>query len=116
MSCDIFYFIAFEVQWLIFSLLLLFQVSKSWKVLAEDEVLWHRLCLEEGYNNGASISDSPCWKSTLRDCRNTENVVKSNWKVSTMPLQTKKYFILKQKIYMTFISDKYLFLCSITNL
>ncbi|KAK9964111.1 hypothetical protein ABG768_005310 [Culter alburnus] len=56
------------------------QVSKSWKVLAEDEVLWHRLCLEEGYNNGASISDSPCWKSTLRDCRNTENGVKSNWK------------------------------------
>lgn len=56
------------------------QVSKSWKVLAEDEVLWHRLCLEEGYHNGASISDSPCWKSTLRDCRNTESVVKSNWK------------------------------------
>uniref|UniRef100_A0A671QX35 F-box and WD repeat domain containing 8 n=1 Tax=Sinocyclocheilus anshuiensis TaxID=1608454 RepID=A0A671QX35_9TELE len=57
------------------------QVSKSRKVLAEDEVLWHRLCLEEGYHNGASISDSPCWKSTLRDCRNTESVVKSNWKV-----------------------------------
>ncbi|KAL1273767.1 hypothetical protein QQF64_026581 [Cirrhinus molitorella] len=56
------------------------QVSKSWKVLAEDEVLWHRLCLKEGYYNGASISDSPCWKSTLRDCRNTENSVKSNWK------------------------------------
>uniref|UniRef100_A0A673HC89 F-box and WD repeat domain containing 8 n=1 Tax=Sinocyclocheilus rhinocerous TaxID=307959 RepID=A0A673HC89_9TELE len=51
------------------------QVSKSWKVLAEDEVLWHRLCLEEGYHNGAGISDSPCWKST-RDCCNTE----SNWK------------------------------------
>ncbi|KAK7164057.1 hypothetical protein R3I94_002700 [Phoxinus phoxinus] len=56
------------------------QVSKSWKVLAEDEVLWHRLCLEEGFLDGASISDSPCWKSTLRDCRNTENGVKSNWK------------------------------------
>ncbi|XP_067295606.1 F-box/WD repeat-containing protein 8 [Pseudorasbora parva] len=56
------------------------QVSKSWKVLAEDEVLWHRLCLDEGYHDGASVSDSPCWKSTLRDCRNTENGVKSNWK------------------------------------
>ncbi len=66
------------------------QVSKSWKVLAEDEVLWHRLCLEEGYHNRASISDSPCWKSTLRDCRNTESVVKSNWKVSYMPLQPQK--------------------------
>ncbi|XP_051535842.1 F-box/WD repeat-containing protein 8-like [Myxocyprinus asiaticus] len=56
------------------------QVSKSWKVLAEDEVLWHRLCLKEGYHSGASISDSPCWKSTLRDCRNTESIVKANWK------------------------------------
>lgn len=56
------------------------QVSKSWKVLAEDGVLWHRLCLKEGYHSRASISDSPCWKSTLRDRRNTENTVKSNWK------------------------------------
>lgn len=56
------------------------QVSKSWKVLAEDEVLWHRLCLGEGYHSGANVSDSPCWKSMLRDCRNNENVVKSNWK------------------------------------
>lgn len=85
MSCDI-YFI--EVKWLIFSSLLLCQVSKSWKVLAEDEVLWRRLCLDEGFHNGASISDSPCWKSTLRDCRNTENGVKSNWKVSIMPLRS----------------------------
>lgn len=56
------------------------QVSKSWKVLAEDELLWYRLCLVEGFQKGANISDSPCWKSTVRDCRNTENAVKSNWK------------------------------------
>ncbi|KAM9446150.1 F-box/WD repeat-containing protein 8 [Clarias gariepinus] len=56
------------------------QVSKSWRVLAEDEVLWYRLFLEEGYNRGASVSDSPCWKSTLRDCSNTEKTVKYNWK------------------------------------
>ncbi|KAL7836876.1 hypothetical protein AOLI_G00281600 [Acnodon oligacanthus] len=56
------------------------QVSKSWRMLAEDEVLWYRLCLEEGYHSGASVSDSPCWKSTLRDCYNTEKTVKYNWK------------------------------------
>ncbi|XP_060763432.1 F-box/WD repeat-containing protein 8 isoform X2 [Neoarius graeffei] len=55
-------------------------VSKSWRVLAEDEVLWYRLFLEEGYHKGASVSDSPCWKSTLRDCFNTEKTVKYNWK------------------------------------
>ncbi|KAI4899018.1 hypothetical protein NFI96_028231 [Prochilodus magdalenae] len=56
------------------------QVSKAWRVLAEDEVLWYRLCRDEGYHSGASVSDSPCWKSTLRDCCNTEKTVKYNWK------------------------------------
>ncbi|XP_035642158.1 F-box/WD repeat-containing protein 8 isoform X1 [Oncorhynchus keta] len=56
------------------------QVSKAWGVLAEDEVLWFRMCQTEGYHHGASVSDSPCWKSMLRDCRNSENTVRSNWK------------------------------------
>ncbi|KAG9262005.1 F-box/WD repeat-containing protein 8 [Astyanax mexicanus] len=56
------------------------QVSKLWRMLSEDEVLWYRLCLDEGYHSGASVSDSPCWKSTLRDCCNTEKIVKYNWK------------------------------------
>uniref|UniRef100_A0AAY5ELV7 F-box/WD repeat-containing protein 8 n=1 Tax=Electrophorus electricus TaxID=8005 RepID=A0AAY5ELV7_ELEEL len=56
------------------------QVSKSWRVLAEDEVLWYRLCLKDGHYSGASVSDSPCWKSTLRDCCTTEKIVKYNWK------------------------------------
>uniref|UniRef100_A0A8C7HVG4 F-box/WD repeat-containing protein 8 n=1 Tax=Oncorhynchus kisutch TaxID=8019 RepID=A0A8C7HVG4_ONCKI len=56
------------------------QVSKAWGVLAEDEVLWFRMCQTESYHHGASVSDSPCWKSMLRDCRNSENTVRSNWK------------------------------------
>ncbi|KAJ8415325.1 hypothetical protein AAFF_G00423050 [Aldrovandia affinis] len=56
------------------------QVSKAWKVLAEDELLWYRLCLQEGYHGGTSVSDSPCWKGTLRDCRETEGTLRYNWK------------------------------------
>ncbi|XP_006640378.2 F-box/WD repeat-containing protein 8 isoform X1 [Lepisosteus oculatus] len=56
------------------------QVSKPWKALAEDEVLWYRLCMKEGYLTGASVSDSPCWKGTLRDCRNVEHTLRYNWK------------------------------------
>ncbi|KAM4616093.1 F-box/WD repeat-containing protein 8 isoform 1-T1 [Polymixia lowei] len=56
------------------------QVSKAWKVLAEDGVLWYKMCMREGYCRDASVSDSPCWKSTLRDCRNSDNTVCSNWK------------------------------------
>lgn len=62
-------------------LLCLLQVSKVWKVLAEDEVLWYRLCLKEGHLAGASVSDSPCWKGTLRDCRQMQDTLRSNWKV-----------------------------------
>ncbi|XP_049906599.1 F-box/WD repeat-containing protein 8 [Epinephelus moara] len=56
------------------------QVSRAWRVLAEDSVLWFRMCTREGYHQDASVSDSPCWKSTLRDRRNSAKTVRSNWK------------------------------------
>uniref|UniRef100_A0A3B5A7N6 F-box and WD repeat domain containing 8 n=1 Tax=Stegastes partitus TaxID=144197 RepID=A0A3B5A7N6_9TELE len=56
------------------------QVSRAWRVLAEDSVLWFKMCTGEGYHQDASVSDSPCWKSTLRDCRNSAKTVSSNWK------------------------------------
>ncbi|KAK5870792.1 hypothetical protein PBY51_003708 [Eleginops maclovinus] len=56
------------------------QVSRAWRVLAEDCVLWFKMCRGEGYHQDASVSDSPCWKSTLRDCRNSAKTVRSNWK------------------------------------
>lgn len=57
------------------------QVSRVWRVLAEDDVLWFRMCQREGYYQNFNVSDSPCWKSTLRDCRNSAKTVRSNWKV-----------------------------------
>ncbi|XP_072289641.1 F-box/WD repeat-containing protein 8 [Eucyclogobius newberryi] len=56
------------------------QVSKAWSVLAEDGVLWFRLCMRAGFHLDATVSDSPCWKSTLRDFRNSAKTVCSNWK------------------------------------
>ncbi|XP_067377117.1 F-box/WD repeat-containing protein 8 isoform X2 [Channa argus] len=56
------------------------QVSRAWRVLAEDGVLWFKMCTREGYHQDASMSDSPCWKSTLRDCRNSAKTLRSNWK------------------------------------
>nr|XP_048677368.1 F-box/WD repeat-containing protein 8 isoform X3 [Caretta caretta] len=56
------------------------QVSRTWKVLAEDEVLWHRLCQQEGYLPDASISDCSCWKLALQDCYIKERTLRTNWK------------------------------------
>lgn len=56
------------------------QVSRAWRVLAEDGALWFKLCMREGYHQDARMSDSPCWKSVLRDCRNSAKTVRFNWK------------------------------------
>ncbi|XP_060105965.1 F-box/WD repeat-containing protein 8 [Heteronotia binoei] len=56
------------------------QVSRAWKILAEDQVLWFRLCQQEGYMPDHRISDSPCWKATLQECREKEQALRTNWK------------------------------------
>uniref|UniRef100_A0A3Q2X894 F-box and WD repeat domain containing 8 n=1 Tax=Hippocampus comes TaxID=109280 RepID=A0A3Q2X894_HIPCM len=56
------------------------QVSKAWRALAEDGMLWFRLCVAEGHGRGAAVSDSPCWKAALRDRRVAAANVRANWK------------------------------------
>ncbi|XP_023502842.1 F-box/WD repeat-containing protein 8 [Equus przewalskii] len=56
------------------------QVSKTWKVIAEDEVLWYRLCQQEGHLPESSISDYSCWKLILQECRAKEHMLRTNWK------------------------------------
>lgn len=56
------------------------QVSKTWKVIAEDEVLWYRLCQQEGHLPQSSISDYSCWKLIFQECRAKEHMLRTNWK------------------------------------
>ncbi|XP_057687546.1 F-box/WD repeat-containing protein 8-like isoform X1 [Corythoichthys intestinalis] len=56
------------------------QVSRVWQALAEDDVLWFRLFAADGLRRDAIVSDSPCWKATLRDCRIAAANVRANWK------------------------------------
>ncbi|KAF6081152.1 F-box and WD repeat domain containing 8 [Phyllostomus discolor] len=56
------------------------QVSKTWKVIAEDEVLWYRLCQQDGRLPESSISDYSCWKRVFRECRAKEHMLRTNWK------------------------------------
>ncbi|XP_074212267.1 F-box/WD repeat-containing protein 8 isoform X2 [Camelus bactrianus] len=55
-------------------------VSKMWKVIAEDEVLWYRLCQQEGHLPESSISDYSCWKLIFQECRAKEHMLRTNWK------------------------------------
>ena len=74
------------------------QVSKAWGCLAEDSVLWYKLCQKEGYHREASVSDSPSWKSTLRDCKLSDHTVCSNWKVS--PAKLAKALLGEQRAFL----------------
>ncbi|XP_021113045.1 F-box/WD repeat-containing protein 8 isoform X2 [Heterocephalus glaber] len=56
------------------------QVSKMWKVIAEDEVLWYRLCQQEGHLPESSISDYSCWKLIFQECQAREHMLRTNWK------------------------------------
>ncbi|XP_020863604.1 F-box/WD repeat-containing protein 8 isoform X2 [Phascolarctos cinereus] len=56
------------------------QVSRTWKVLAEDEVLWYTLCQQEGYLPETSISDCSCWKLVFQESRAKEHTLRTNWK------------------------------------
>ncbi|XP_077570774.1 F-box/WD repeat-containing protein 8 [Stigmatopora nigra] len=56
------------------------QVSRVWRILAEDQVLWFRLCAAEGFRRDAAISDSPSWKAALRDSRVEAAEMRGNWK------------------------------------
>lgn len=56
------------------------QVSKTWKMIAEDEVLWYRLCQQEGHLSKNRISDYTCWKLILQECLAKEHMLRTNWK------------------------------------
>ncbi|XP_075424226.1 F-box/WD repeat-containing protein 8 isoform X2 [Ascaphus truei] len=56
------------------------QVSKTWKVLAEDQVLWYMVCQMEGYLTDTSVTAFSSWKEALGERRIEESVLRTNWK------------------------------------
>ncbi|KAM9329971.1 F-box/WD repeat-containing protein 8 [Gastrophryne carolinensis] len=56
------------------------QVSKAWKVLAEDAVLWYRVCQMEGYLTDSEVTACTSWKDALRERRTQESLLRTNWK------------------------------------
>ncbi|XP_069816852.1 F-box/WD repeat-containing protein 8 isoform X2 [Dendropsophus ebraccatus] len=56
------------------------QVSKAWRVLAEDEMLWYRMCQREGYLTGRQVTACSSWKEALKERRTRESMLRTNWK------------------------------------
>lgn len=58
------------------------QVSKSWKMLAEDELLWYRVGCKLGYvqKNDSLTIDRTNWKTFVQHGMLEERDLKRNWK------------------------------------
>ncbi|XP_023217830.1 F-box/WD repeat-containing protein 8-like, partial [Centruroides sculpturatus] len=55
------------------------QVSRSWKSLAEDELLWYNISCELGFQKGLT-SEVSKWKKEVTHAIQAEKKIRSNWK------------------------------------
>ena len=58
------------------------QVSKSWKILSEDELIWYRIGCKLGYiqERDSAAIDRANWKAFVRECILEERELRRNWK------------------------------------
>ncbi|XP_052073277.1 F-box/WD repeat-containing protein 8-like [Mytilus californianus] len=56
------------------------QVSKSWKSLADDELLWCRICHKLGYEQDTDAVEKRKWKTVVRHHIEVERKLVYNWK------------------------------------
>ncbi|XP_033747296.1 F-box/WD repeat-containing protein 8-like [Pecten maximus] len=59
------------------------QVSRSWRSLAEDELLWCNLCHSLGYEEEHVTRDRGQWKAIVRENITKDKQIVSNWKNRT---------------------------------
>ncbi|XP_056392828.1 F-box/WD repeat-containing protein 8 isoform X2 [Hyla sarda] len=67
------------------------QVSKTWRVLAEDEMLWYRICHREGYLTDRQVTACSSWKEALKERHTRESMLRTNWKNRTGAVSQLQY-------------------------
>ncbi|XP_041350177.1 F-box/WD repeat-containing protein 8-like [Gigantopelta aegis] len=56
------------------------QVSRSWRSLAEDDLLWCRICRDLGYEKDMTPRSVTNWKQVVREYISRKKTLISNWK------------------------------------
>uniref|UniRef100_A0A0B7AW99 F-box domain-containing protein n=1 Tax=Arion vulgaris TaxID=1028688 RepID=A0A0B7AW99_9EUPU len=56
------------------------QVSHSWRNLADDELLWCKICHSLGYDTDLHVSAGQGWKGVVRHHVQEKKLLKENWK------------------------------------
>ena len=65
------------------------QVSKSWRVLSEDELIWCRICHSLGRETIYTTREKQNWKQIVRHNIERQRLLIANWKVFTIKAQKK---------------------------
>ncbi|XP_065292370.2 F-box/WD repeat-containing protein 8-like [Dermacentor albipictus] len=56
------------------------QVSRGWRCVADDELLWHRHCCQMGFADETVTAEKTNWKQYLKDQMQRESLLRHNWK------------------------------------
>ncbi|XP_050410273.2 F-box/WD repeat-containing protein 8 [Patella vulgata] len=59
------------------------QVSKSWRSLADDELLWCQICHKLGYEGEITTKEKMGWKNSVRQYAQRKKTLITNWKGRT---------------------------------
>ncbi|XP_077995281.1 F-box/WD repeat-containing protein 8-like isoform X2 [Glandiceps talaboti] len=55
-------------------------VSVSWRSLADDDVLWCKVCHKLGYHTDVHAGDKINWKGVVKECLEGDTRLRTNWK------------------------------------
>nr|XP_006823062.1 PREDICTED: F-box/WD repeat-containing protein 8-like [Saccoglossus kowalevskii] len=67
------------------------QVSVSWRSLADDDILWCRICHRLGYLMNIHAGEKSSWKEAVRECITEDKSLRSNWKGRIGCMSTLEY-------------------------
>ncbi|KAK3083875.1 hypothetical protein FSP39_004459 [Pinctada imbricata] len=67
------------------------QVSKSWKSLAEDELLWCNICHKLGFDEDSTAIEREGWKEIVQRYVERRNTLHLNWKERKGKVQSLQY-------------------------
>ncbi|KAK2148611.1 hypothetical protein LSH36_489g01066 [Paralvinella palmiformis] len=67
------------------------QVSKAWKSLAEDELLWNQICRHLDYEDSTATVEKSRWKEIVREQVLKERQLRQNWKMRHGEMSTLEY-------------------------
>ena len=89
------------------------QVSKAWKFLSEDELIWYRVGCKLGYVQDCAAVDRADWKACVRESMLEERELRRNWKERMCRLSSLEFERGETVVSTVFKVTSHMFLLSV---